>query len=202
MAPTLTDQQLGEEIHEVAENLAGFRVEVAEKFGATNARLEAFRAEIKAELSEKFVATNAQLEALRSELKETLAEKFGSLNTRHETFRSEVETNLKFIRWIGTFFAGILVSIFIGLITLAWHASALNSDVGHMERHLAEVIVEVKSLDARVGKVESRMDGIEQRMDGMSKQLELLIRQTAPKAQGADLTGDRNASSRKSSITE
>jgi hypothetical protein len=36
--PTPTDHQLAEDIHEVAENMAGFRVEVAEKFGSVNPR--------------------------------------------------------------------------------------------------------------------------------------------------------------------
>ncbi len=32
--PTATDEKLGEQIHEVAENLAGFRLEMAERLGA------------------------------------------------------------------------------------------------------------------------------------------------------------------------
>src|SRR2546421_268530 len=122
--PTPTDQQLAEDIQEVAENLAGFRVEVAEKFGTGNANLEGMRGE--------------------------RAEKFGAVNANLEGFRSAVETNLKIIRWLGMFFASLLVALFVGSLTVAWNASALNSDVKEIGRRLNDLTSAVEQRGARL----------------------------------------------------
>jgi archaellum component FlaC len=83
-------------------------------------------------------------------------------------FRASAETQLGFIKWVGVFFAGILVALVGTSINVAWNASALNS--------------EVKAQGGRLDKVESRLDKIDGRLDGIGKQLEAILRQTAPKA--------------------
>jgi chromosome segregation ATPase len=254
--PTPTDMQLGEEIHEVAENLAGFRIDVAEKLGAVNTRIETVRSELtedladfRTEMAEKFGAANASQEAFRAEMakqfgavnasqeafraemakqfgtvnanqgefRAEMAKQFGTVNANQGEFRAEVNTNLKFIRWVGVFFAGLLVSMFLGVLTWTWNASTLYSDVKYMDRHLSQFMAEVKQQGERIGKVEGRMDKLEGRMDklegrmdklegqidGIGKQLELLIRQTAPKAAGVALLRDAEVSScKQSSISQ
>ncbi len=140
--PTPTDQQLAEDIHDVAENLAGFRVEVAEKFGETNARMQ----------------------TLHGEASANLAEKLAAVMSAQGTFRAEVETNLKFIRWLGVFFASLLVSLFIGALTVAWNASSLNSDVKYQNRYLDDVRVEVKEQGA--DEANRSADGTDRRTNG------------------------------------
>jgi hypothetical protein len=46
-----------------------------------------------------------------------------------QTVLVAVQTELRFIRWIGVFFAGILVTLVGGAIWLSWNASALNAEV-------------------------------------------------------------------------
>src|SRR2546423_1738516 len=104
--PTPPDQQLAEDIQEVAENLAGFPVEISEKFGTVHADLEGFR--------------------------------------------SAVESNLKIIRWLGMFFASLLVALFVGSLTVAWNASALNSDVKEIGRRLNDLTSAVEQRGARL----------------------------------------------------
>lgn len=74
-------------------------------------------------------------------------------------FRASVETQLGFIKWVGVFFAGVLVALVAGAVNVAWNASALNS--------------EVKTQGGRLDKIEGRLDG-------MARQLDTLIRRTEP----------------------
>jgi hypothetical protein len=80
-----------------------------------------------------------------------------------ETTLAGILEQLKFIRWIGVFFAGVLVTIVATSIGITWSASALNS--------------EVKTQGQRLDKVEARLDA-------MGKQLDILISRTAPKTGG------------------
>jgi hypothetical protein len=50
MAPTATDEKLAEKIQGVAENLASFRVEVAERFGVVEKDIAVFRSAVETEL--------------------------------------------------------------------------------------------------------------------------------------------------------
>jgi hypothetical protein len=101
-------------------------------------------------------------EVLAEDLKE-LARAVGELRTEFGEFRSEVRTGLGVIKWVGVFFAGILVSLVTGTIGMAWNASAVVSDV--------------RQHGERLDKVEKRLDGIESKLD-------VLIRRTEPKAGG------------------
>jgi hypothetical protein len=55
-------------------------------------------------------------------------------------FRSTVETQLAVIKWIGVFFAGVLVALVAGAISVAWSASALNSEVKQMAKQLDTIV--------------------------------------------------------------
>ena len=50
MAPTATDEKLAEKIQGVADNLAEFRVEVAERFGVVEKDMAGFRSAVETEL--------------------------------------------------------------------------------------------------------------------------------------------------------
>jgi outer membrane murein-binding lipoprotein Lpp len=97
-------------------------------------------------------SVDEDLGELTSEVKD-LTRSVDSLRNEFTGFRSTVETQLGVIKWIGVFFAGVLVALVAGAINVAWNASALNS--------------EVKSQGGRLDKIESKLD--------------TLIRQTAPK---------------------
>jgi hypothetical protein len=75
-----------------------------------------------------------------------------------------VERELKFIRWIGTFFAGVLFVLVTGVVTVAWNASAVVSEVRYQRERLEEVRTDVRQ---------------------QGKALEELLRRTAPKAEGS-----------------
>ena len=131
--PTATDEKLGEQIHEVAENLAGFRLEMAERFGAS---------------------------------------------TRpSEGFRNKVDTHLQFIKWIGVFFAGILVAVVFGAGRVVWDAATVSSDVKQQGRVL-------ETLNSEVKQQGTRLDKIDGRLEAMQKQLEILVGRATPKPGG------------------
>src|SRR5437016_7497435 len=100
--PTPADQQLAEDIHEVAEHLAGFRVEVAERFGVVNTGLK------------------------------------------------EIQGDLRWIKWIGGFFATALMALIAGAVTVSWNASALNSEVKHQGGRLEALNSELKHQGGRL----------------------------------------------------
>ena len=120
--PTATDEKLGEQIHEVAENLSGFRLEMAERFAALEKTLEGF------------------LSGFRLET----AERFGALEKTFEGFRNKVETHLQFIKWLGVFFAGILVAVVVGSGRVVWDAATVSSEVKQQGRVLETLASEVK----------------------------------------------------------
>jgi hypothetical protein len=62
--------------------------------------------------------------------------RFGLIDKDLGEFRIEVRTQLGVIKWIGVFFAGILVALVAGAISVAWSASALNSEVKQMAKQL------------------------------------------------------------------
>jgi hypothetical protein len=107
-------------------------------------------------------ATDEKLEGRIDGLTATLADfrletekRFGSV----EKVLSGILEQLRFIRWIGVFFAGILVILVGASIGVTWNASALNSEVKHQGQ--------------RLEKVEARLDAIDRKLD-------TLISRTAP----------------------
>lgn len=110
--PTETDVK-------IAEDLADFRLEVAQRFEKTT-------------------------------------ERFGSVDES----LGVIDRDLKFIRWVGVFFAGILVVLVERSINLAWEASA--------------VVSKVEQQGLRIDKLEKRLDGVDQKLD-------TLLSRTTPK---------------------
>jgi hypothetical protein len=66
--------------------------------------------------------------------------RFGSIEKELGEFRTEVRTQLGFIKWLGVFFAGVLLMLVGGAVNVAWNASALNSDVKQMARQLDTIV--------------------------------------------------------------
>jgi hypothetical protein len=92
--------------------------------------------------------------------------RFGSV----EKTLASIETQLGFIKWAGTFFAGVLVLIVTSLITVAWNAGTVVSEVRNQAAQIGELKSEVKAQGAH--------------LDGIDAKLDLLIRRAEPKAKG------------------
>jgi hypothetical protein len=80
-------------------------------------------------------------------------------------FRSQVNTQLGVIKWLGVFFAGILVSLFGGIVNLAWNASALNSEVkqqgirlDRLEKNSDAILLRLERIDGRLETLGARLD--------------------------------------------
>jgi hypothetical protein len=82
-------------------------------------------------------------------------------------FRERMDAHMATIKWIGTFFAGVVLALVGGAVTVTWNASAVVSDV--------------RQQGTRLEKIERRLDTWAEKVE---KQLEVLIRRTEPKAGG------------------
>jgi TolA-binding protein len=93
--------------------------------------------------------------------------------TESAGFRSRVETQIAMIKWIGVFFASMLVALFTGALTLAWNASAMNSEVKEQGRRIEQMEGDVKAireeLSVQFGKIEKKTDDILQRLDRLAQ---------------------------------
>ncbi len=67
-------------------------------------------------------------ETLATDFKD-LSRDLNALREEFANFRGRVDTQLGIIKWLGAFFAGILVSLVGSAVWLAWNASALTSEV-------------------------------------------------------------------------
>jgi hypothetical protein len=81
--------------------------------------------------------------------------RFGSV----EKGLAAIDRDLKFIRWIGVFFAGVLVAVVFGAGRVIWDASALHSKVEQQGQ---------------------RLEKVEGRLDAMDRKLDTLLSRTAP----------------------
>jgi hypothetical protein len=88
-------------------------------------------------------SVDEDLGELAKEVKD-LARSVDGLRNEFTGFRSTVETQLGVIKWIGVFFAGVLVALVAGAVNVAWNASALNS--------------EVKQQGGRLDKMDAKLD--------------------------------------------
>jgi uncharacterized protein YoxC len=84
-------------------------------------------------------SVDEDLSELTQEVK-GLARSVDGLRNEFTGFRSTVETQLAVIKWIGVFFAGILVALVAGAVSVAWNASALNSEVKAMAKQLDTIV--------------------------------------------------------------
>ncbi len=89
------------DVHEVLSDVAGLRLDMTTEFGKLREDLGDFRLE-----SER---------------------RFGSI----EKVLSGIQEHLKFIRWVGVFFAGILVAAVAGAGHVVWDAATINAEVNH-----------------------------------------------------------------------
>jgi hypothetical protein len=83
---------------------------------------------------------------------------------------ASIETQLGFIKWIGGFFAGVLVLLVTSLIGVAWNAGTVVSEVRNQAGRIGELKSEVKTQGAR--------------LDGIDAKLDILIRRAEPKPGG------------------
>lgn len=84
-------------------------------------------------------SVDEDLGELTREVKE-LAKGMADLRVEFTGFRSTAETQLGVIKWIGVFFATVLVALVAGAVNVAWNASALNSDVKQMAKQLDTIV--------------------------------------------------------------
>jgi hypothetical protein len=104
-------------------------------------------------------ATDEKLATDLTEFRIAVEKRFGSVDKA----LAESERDLKFIRWIGVFFAAILVALVAGSINVAWNAATIVSEVKQQREEMKELKSEVKQ---------------------MAGQIDTIVRQTAPKAGG------------------
>ena len=94
---------------------------------------------------------------------------FADFRSDFSGLRSQVNVQLAFIKWVGVFFSGILVALVSGAVTIAWNASALNS--------------EVKQQGLRVEKIEKNSETITHQLERIEHRLESMAARFAPDAQ-------------------
>ena len=107
-------------------------------------------------------SVNEDLGELTSEVKE-LTKGVADLRVEFTGFRSGIERELKLIRWLGVFFAGVLVAVVFGSGRVIWDAATITADVKQQREEMKELKSDVKQ---------------------MARQLDTIVRQTAPKAGG------------------
>jgi hypothetical protein len=88
-----------------------------------------------------------------------------------------IHTELRFIRWAGAFFAGVLVILVGSTVAIAYQAGRTVAAV----ESLRESTGELKSLAREHG---GRIEKVERRLDGIDAKLDVLIRRTEPKTGG------------------
>ncbi len=108
-------------------------------------------------------------------------------------FRGSVNTQLATIRWLGVFFASILVAVVVGAGRVVWDASALTSKVEQLSNNSSALTNEVKQLSkdssaltSEVKQLSTRVERIDGRLDTwaekVNKQLDVLIHRAQPEA--------------------
>jgi hypothetical protein len=128
----------------------GIRTEVASKFEAMDAKLDASRERtdaaltgIRTDFASKFEAMDAKLDASRERtdaaltgIRVEVAEKFGAISNNLEGFRGRTELALKAATWS----VGILIPLFLSLVGcgfwISWYAGRLDLRVGHVESEI------------------------------------------------------------------
>ncbi len=111
--PSVTDQQLASEIHELRRDFQDFRVEVAEKLGSMQVEI---------------------VQQLRS-MQVDVVQNLGSIRTSLEGFRGRAETSFRVaIRGIGIA-SVVALSVVGSVIAGTWYAAKLDSRVQQLEAH-------------------------------------------------------------------
>ncbi|MGP0062596.1 MAG: hypothetical protein ACLQGP_03200 [Isosphaeraceae bacterium] len=118
-------------------------------------------------------ATDEKLATDLTDFRLETEKRFGSIDKT----LAAIETQLGFIKWVGMFFAGVLVILVTSLINVAWNAGTVVSEVRTQGRALETLTVEFKTQGTRIDKVEKRLDGIDAKLD-------ILVRRAESKAKG------------------
>ena len=98
-----------------------------------------------------------------------LSGEFSTFHSEFSAFRAQVNVHLAFIKWVGVFFSGILVALIAGAVTVAWNASALNS--------------EVRQQGSRMERIEKNSDAIIQHLERIERRQEAATVRLAPELQ-------------------
>jgi hypothetical protein len=111
--PSLTDQQLASEIHELRRDFQDLRVEVAEKLGSIQ------------------VDIVQQLGSMQVDIVQQL----GSIQTSLEGFRGRTETSFRVAIWGIGIASVVAISVVGSVIAGTWSAAKLDSRVQQLESH-------------------------------------------------------------------
>jgi hypothetical protein len=111
--PSLTDQQLASEIHELRRDFHDFRVEVAEKLGS-----------MQVDIVQKLGSMQADI-----------VQKLGSIQTSLEGFRGRTETSFRVAIWGIGIASVVAISVIGSVIAGTWYAAKLDSRVQQLESH-------------------------------------------------------------------
>src|SRR5262245_895356 len=110
---------------------------------------------------------------------ERLDEPIRGTGTEVAEFKGTVNAQLGIIKWVGVFFAGILVAVVVGAGRVVGDASALTSDVKQLstraervEGRLDTLTSDVKQLSTRAERVEGRLDTLTSRVDTLGARME------------------------------
>ncbi len=117
---------------------------------------------------------------LAEEIKD-LTTSVNGLRTDFAGFKASVDTQLAFVKWVGTVFTAVLIMIVTGTGGLIWSASALHSKVEQQDGRLDKIegrLEKIEQQDGRLDKIEGRLEKIDQqfgRFDKIEQQLGQLI---------------------------
>jgi hypothetical protein len=122
---------------------------------------------------EKLAADIHEIGKGLAEFRVEVAMCFGGLDKSLEG----IHTELRFIRWAGAFFAGVLVILVGSTIVIAYQAGRTVAAV----ESLRESTGELKSLAREHA---GRLEKVDRRLDGIDAKLDVLLRRTEPKTAG------------------
>jgi prefoldin subunit 5 len=99
-----------------------------------------------------------------------MVESISSLTTRIEgltqefgAFRARMETTHSLIRWIGVFFAGLLVTVLYSVFSVAYSGGQLAATVGELKGTTEKLSVAVQQLQATTARHDAIMEQLEKR---------------------------------------
>jgi len=101
----------------------------------------------------------------------SLAASVNNLRTDFAGFRGSMESDMRTIRWAGSFFAAILVVLVGCAINPSWQAAVLNTDVKVQGSRLEKV-------EQRLDRADQQLDQIERRFDRVNAQLAAVLQRS------------------------
>lgn len=117
-------------------------------------------------------------ESLATDFRDSSRE-FAQFRENVAGFQGRVETELRLIRWVGVFFATVLMAQLGNLIWLAWEASAVKQQFVFLEQATSKSVERLDRIDERLDKLEQattrngeRLDKLEQVMTRIADRLD------------------------------